>query len=242
MANALAIIIGGIIGAFLGNQLTDSFEEKITMIFGCCSMSMGISIIVLMENMPAVVFSVIIGTAIGIIIHLEELVHKAGGLMQKSVSRFIPAETSRLSKKEFNATLLTVIVLFCVSGTGIYGSIISGVTGENSILLAKSILDLFTALIFACSLGPVVSVIAIPQFIIFMAFFFLGGFILPLTTPEMINDFRACGGFLMLATGFRIIRVKMFPIADMIPAMFLVMPVSYLWTEFINPWILQMIG
>ncbi len=38
-------------------------------------------------------------------------------------------------------------------------------TGEHSILIAKSILDLFTALIFACTLGGVVSLIAIPQLV-----------------------------------------------------------------------------
>ena len=48
--------------------------------------------------------------------------------------------------------------------------------------------------------------------------FHLAGLIYPLTTPEMINDFKACGGVLFLATGFRMIRVKMFPVADMIPA------------------------
>lgn len=51
----------------------------------------------------------------------------------------------------------------------------------------------------------------------------------------MINDFKACGGVLLLATGFRMIRVKEFPIADMIPAMILVMPVSYAWVTYILP-------
>ena len=51
----------------------------------------------------------------------------------------------------------------------------------------------------------------------------------------MINDFKACGGVLMLATGFRIIKVKMFPTADMIPAMVIVMPVSWLWTSYVLP-------
>ncbi len=117
-------------------------------------------------------------------------------------------------------------MLFCASGTGIYGSIVSGMTGDHSILIAKSILDLFTALIFACILGGVVSVIAIPQFIIFLLLFLAAGFIFPMTTDTMIADFKACGGFLMLATGFRMIKVKMFPTADMIPAMVIVMPCS----------------
>ena len=108
-------------------------------------------------------------------------------------------------------------------------------TGEHGILIAKSILDLFTALIFACSLGIVVSLIAVPQAIIFLLLFFCAQLIFPLTTPAMINDFKAAGGFIMLATGFRMIKVKMFPTADMIPSMVLVMPLSWVWTEYILP-------
>ena len=63
----------------------------------------------------------------------------------------------------------------------------------------------------------------------------LAGLIYPLTTPEMINDFKACGGVLLLATGFRMIRVKMFPVADMIPAMVIVMPVSWFWMTYVLP-------
>ncbi|MDU6444852.1 MAG: DUF554 family protein, partial [Streptococcus sp.] len=51
----------------------------------------------------------------------------------------------------------------------------------------------------------------------------------------MIADFKACGGFLMLATGFRMVKLKMFPIADMIPAMILVMPLSWFWVNVILP-------
>ena len=49
----------------------------------------------------------------------------------------------------------------------------------------------------------------------------------------MISDFKTCGGFLMLATGFRMVKLKMFPIAEMIPAMILVMPLSWLWSDVI---------
>jgi hypothetical protein len=51
----------------------------------------------------------------------------------------------------------------------------------------------------------------------------------------MINDFKACGGFLLIATGFRMLKLKMFPTADMIPAMILVMPISFLWVNYILP-------
>ena len=68
-----------------------------------------------------------------------------------------------------------------------------------------------------------------------MLLYLLAGVIYPLTTPAMINDFKACGGLVIFVTGFRMIRVKNFPVADMIPAMILVMPVSWIWVTYILP-------
>ena len=154
--------------------------------------------------------------------------------MQRYMSKIFPSKPD-MSRKQFLNDLVTVIVLFCASGTGIYGSLVNGMTGDASILISKSILDFFTAAIFACNLGFVVSAIALPQFVVFSILFYLAGVIVPLTTPAIISDFTACGGFLMVATGFRIIQVKMFPTADMIPAMVLVMPISWFWISFIVP-------
>ena len=78
-------------------------------------------------------------------------------------------------------TLVTIIVLFCVSGTGIYGSIVSGMSGDHSVLISKSIRDLFTAAIFACSLGMVGGMIAISQLIMPMSWFWVT-YVLPLVS------------------------------------------------------------
>lgn len=225
---SLAVAVGGLLGTLLRSKFSECLKDALNLIFGLCAMSMGIASVVLMQNMPAVVLAVVIGTGLGLLLKLGERVRSAGAWLQRSISRGVADEDSA-------AELLTVIVLFCVSGTGIYGSILSGMNGEHSILITKSILDLFTAMIFACKLGPVVSLIAIPQLIINLILFYSAGLIYPLTTPVMINDFKACGGFIMVATGFRMIKVKMFPTADMIPAMVLVMPISWLWSSFILP-------
>lgn len=232
--DALSVVFGGLLGAIAGGLLKEDFKERMNMVFGCCSMGMGISTIVLMQNMPAVIFSLILGTAIGLAIHLGERINQSAVGMQRLVFRFVK-NTSQLSEENFTATLVTIIVLFCASGTGIYGAIVSGMTGDHTILISKSILDLFTAAIFACSLGAVVSLVAVPQCVIFLILFFASTVILPLTNDAMIADFKACGGFIMLATGFRMIKVKMFPIADMVPAMILVMPISALWANYILP-------
>lgn len=230
--NSASVLLGGIVGALVGHRLSPKFKSQISLIFGVCSMGMGISTIGLMKNMPAVIFAIIIGTAIGLWLHLGDVIQQGAAFMQKPIARLFKNNTD-MSETEFLNQLVTIIVLFCASGTGIYGSLTAGMTGDHSILISKSILDFFTAAIFACQLGYVVSVISIPQFIIFFVLFICAGLIFPLTTPDMILDFKACGGFLMLATGFRMVQLKNFPIADMIPSMILVMPLSYLWVTYI---------
>lgn len=232
--NVLSVFIGGIIGAACGHHLSDNFKTQLSSIFGVCSMGMGISAITLMENMPAVIFAVIAGTAIGLALHFGEMINKGAILMQKPIAKIMRTDTQSQDDAK-TALLVTIIVLFCASGTGIYGSIDAGMTGNHTVLISKSILDIFTALIFACQLGYVVSVVAIPQFIIFYALFLCAGLIYPLVTPAMINDFKACGGMLLIATGFRMLNLKPLPTADMIPAMIIVMPCSWVWVNLILP-------
>ena len=231
--NTVAIFLGGIAGALLGNKLPEKYKEQLNLIFGLCSMGMGISSIVLMKYMPAVVFALIIGTIVGLVFNLGDKVYELCSKLQKVMIRIVPKKETNMSETEFLATLITVIVLFCSSGMGIYGSLSEGMTGDSGLLITKSILDFFTAAIFACNLGYIVSLIAVPQFVIFTTLFLSASFIVPLTTPDMIADFKACGGFLMVAAGFRILKLKMFPVVDMIPAMILVMPFSWFWVNII---------
>ncbi len=237
LINAASVFVGGILGALLKKYIREDVKQQLSLIFGVCALGMGIASVVLMKNMPAVIFSVAVGTAIGLLIHFESWVQKMGRILQEMISKIIPQKNRSMSEAEFDQTLLTIIVLFCASGTGIYGSIVSGMYGDHSILISKSILDLFTAMIFACSLGGVVSFVAVPQLVIFLLLFYGGSLLYPLTTPAMIDDFKAAGGILLLATGFRMMRVKMFPTADMIPAMVIVMPISWFWTNCVVPFL-----
>mgnify|MGYP000547259236 CR=1 FL=1 len=105
-------------------------------------------------------------TGLGLAVHFGKLINKGGLALQKGISRFVKT-SSDVPEAEFEATLVTCITLFCASGTGIYGSIIAGMSADHSVLIAKAILDLFTAVVFACTLGMVTAAVAIPQFIIF---------------------------------------------------------------------------
>ena len=65
------------------------------------------------------------------------------------------------------------------------------------------------------NMPAVTSLVAVPQAAVFFALFFAAKAIYPLTTPTMIGDFKACGGFLLIATGCRIAKMQDFPVADM---------------------------
>lgn len=235
IVNSLAVLLGGTVGALLGNKLQENFRNNLTLIFGVASMSMGVASIVTLTYLPAIIFAVIIGTGIGELVHLEHGITLAATKVQAPISKIFSTKESNMSQEEFMQKLVSIVVLFCVSGTGIFGALQSGMTGDHTILFSKSILDFFTAAIFAASLGFIVCTVCIPQFLVMLLLFFSASFIMPMTTPEMLNDFTACGGILMLATGFRISGIKSFPIANMLPAMALVMPFSYLWSHVILP-------
>ena len=228
--DVLSVVFGGLAGSLVGNRLSDNLKNQMNTIFGLCAMCMGISAVVLMKIMPAVVFSVIIGTLIGLALKIGGAIEKASGKVLDKVMKGADQETNDL--------MLTAVVLFCASGTGIYGALDAGMTGSHSVLIAKAVLDFFTAMIFACKLGKATSLIGVPQGVVLLALFALAKVIVPMTTDTMIADFKACGGFILVATGLRMMKIKPFPIADMIPSMVLVMPVSYAWVN----WLLPLIG
>lgn len=223
----LAVVSGGLIGSVLGNRLPENIKTQMNSIFGLCSICMGVSTVMLMKNMPAVVLSMLVGTLIGLVLHI-------GAGIQKGCSSVLN-RVMKNADKEINDLMLTAVVLFCASGTGIYGALDAGMTGNHSVLLTKAMLDFFCSMIFACKLGKATSFIGIPQFVVLISLFLLAKVIVPMTTDVMICDFKACGGFILVATGLRILQLKMFPVADMLPAMVLVMPISYAWTTWILP-------
>ena len=114
IANCLGVIFGGIVGSLIGPRLTESFKANLNLVLGACAMTMGISSITLMKNMPAVILAIILGTVIGLMIHLGSLIQKMGMGMERIISRIIPGQ--REKDEDYQSVLVTAIVLFCASG------------------------------------------------------------------------------------------------------------------------------
>lgn len=230
--NGAAVIIGGLIGAAAGGKLPERVKTALPMTFGLCSVGLGITLVLKVKYMPAVVLAMVIGAILGELLHLEKGIGKAAGSTRGLINKVLPP-VNGLGHEEFTEKFVAILVLFCASGTGIFGTMTEGMSGDPSILYIKTILDLFTAGIFATLLGYAVMTIAIPQVIIQVALAMLAVVILPSISPDMMADFSCAGGLLMVATGLRICNIKLFPVANMLPGLVLVMPLSHLWATLV---------
>lgn len=96
--NSLSIILGGIAGGLFGDYLRDDFKENLNLIFGLASMVMGISAIMNMVNMPAVIFAVVIGTIVGLALKFGNLINKELGLWKRLVQDYTK-QANRVSSR-----------------------------------------------------------------------------------------------------------------------------------------------
>lgn len=228
-ANSLGIILGSLIGFLLARAVPKRLHESMPMVFGLCSMSMAVILIIKFSTLPVIILACIIGTIIGELIYVERIINNVASKVRKFAEWLSPGRQETITQKEFLEVFVALIVLFCASGTGIVGALNEGMSGDTSVLYTKASMDFFAAMLFSTRLGYVVAFIAIPQLIIQLSLAYAAILILPLTSEIMRNDFYAVGGMLMMATGLRICGIKIFPIANMLPALIIVMPLSAFW-------------
>ncbi|HBA8794479.1 TPA: DUF554 domain-containing protein [Escherichia coli] len=228
--NGAAVIVGGLFGALIGTRIPDRVKTALPLTFGLCSVGLGINLVIKVKYMPAVVLAMVIGAIIGEMFFLEKQIGRVAGTTRGLINRIFPP-VQGLTHDEFTEKFVAILVLFCASGTGIFGAMHEGMTGDPSILYIKTVLDLFTAAIFATMLGFSVMTIGVPLIIVQVALAMLAVYILHLITPDMMDDFSCAGGLIMVATGLRICNIKAFPVANMLPGLILVMPISALWAS-----------
>ena len=103
----------------------------------------------------------------------------------------------------------------------IVGSLESGLLGDHTTLLAKSILDGISSIIFSSTLGIGVAFSAVAVFIYQGLITLLATYIKDLLTPEVILEMSAVGGILIMARGINIVELKRIRVGNMLPAIFI---------------------
>lgn len=229
LVNMTATLVGGLIGASMGRFIPEYLRIKMPQLFGLIALCLGVPMLVGMTHMLSVVIAVLAGVIIGELLKIEKRIEALAGKIRTPLEKAMKSAPT-LGGADFMNQFIAILVLFSASGLGVIGSMTEGLTGEYDILLVKSLLDFFTAIIFGSSLGYMVCLAAIPQGMVMLTLYFLGSTIIPLTTPDMLVNFSAVGGVIMLATGFQIMNIKEFSMANMLPALVIIMPLYGLIT------------
>lgn len=223
LTNCAAVLLGGLLGTALGKVLPQGLKDNLPALFGFCSIAIGVNSIIKASGMTAVVLAILVGFTIGHSLHLEQWTSK---FFHKLV------RTLHLGGENIDMEFyITAVALFCCSGFGWYSTLTEGITGDPSLLMSKAVLDFFTAMIFASTLGAAICAIPLPQVVILLVVFGVGKLMAGVLTPTMFADLSACGGILTMAAGFRVSKIKSVPLVDLMPALILVMPFSALWTS-----------
>ena len=220
IANSVAVAVGGVVGAAIGPSQPERIRTSLPTVFGFSSCLIGISLAAKVVNLAPVILSMILGLLIGELLFLSTRIENGIRTVQKKLH-------FELGDADYMERFTTLLLLFCASGTGVFGALTEGMTGNSSILLAKTILDFFTVIIFASTMGRFLSV---PQFVVMLTLFLLARVIYPLMSADMTADFSALGGILTMMAGFNLLRIKQTPVLNLLPAFLLCPILSKLWS------------
>ena len=229
VTNVSAVVIGGILGCLLGGRVTERWKKLLNDLLGVSAMTMGIVLILRGKNLAPVILSLLVGGVLGEALQLEKWVN---GLVVRVTEKVLKGD---VMSEGHLMQIATVMVLFCFSGTGWYGALFEGMTGDGSILITKAILDGITACIFAALLGRIVPCLGLPQLLLMLLLFFIAEPVSPFITDSMTADFSAIGGIITLCAGLRMTRIKTdIKVLNLLPALPLAFLFSALWTAFIG--------
>jgi len=222
-----ALALGGIVGALCGQWLPERVKSTLPLIFGVITISIGATLVGKASYMHVVVMALIAGSFVGELCYVERGLELA---IRKSVQW--SRKHDRVVDEGFIIQYITLISAFCFGSMGLFGAFTEGITGDPTILFTKAVLDLFSGLIFGATMGLRVSFIALPQFLILATLYFSASAVMPYISDLMLNDFSSCGGVIFLATGLRLCGIKIFPVINMLPALFFVLPMTWAWNRF----------
>ena len=205
LTNVCAVFIGTFIGGFIKKILPKHLIEELPKVFGICSVTIGITSILNVKTLPMVIMAIILGFVIGELCHLYDHVHDIFAFLLDKLPFHIEG-----NQEEYMHLYLLVVLMFSMSGMGLFGALTEGMSGDASVLISKSVLDFFTAVLFGAALGYAQSLICVPQ--------------LPFVTSTMIADFKACDGVITMITGLTVSKILDVRAMNLVPALILVMP------------------
>ncbi len=211
--NTAAILLGGALGLFLGARLPEKLKETVTASVGLFTLGLGIKLFLDTENALLVLGSLLLGALLGEWLHLEERLEAFGGRLEARFNR-------RGDSSRFIQGFLAASLLFAIGPMAILGAIQDGLVGDATLLVVKSVMDGFTALAFASTMGAGV-LFSAPVILAYQgSISLLAGQLQRLITPAMMLEMQAAGGVLLLGLALSsLLEIKKIRVGNLLPAL-----------------------
>ena len=219
IVNVITVLIGSTIGLLFKKGIPERVSHAAMIGLGACTLYIGISGSLCGENVLILIAAVVLGAIVGTLLNIDGAINR---LAQKVETRF-KKEGSNVSVAE---GIITATLLFCVGSMTVTGSIQAGLTGDNSVLITKAMLDLVSSMMLASSLGIGVLLSSVAVFVIQGGLVLLAGLISPLMSTGAINEMTCAGSILIIMIGTNLMGITKIKVADFLPAI-LFAPIIY---------------
>lgn len=219
LANVGAVILGGAIGVILGGRMPESCRSIVFQGLGLCTLVIGMSMALKMQAPLPLIFSVVLGGILGELMRLEAGFER----MALWVKHRLKSENAL-----FTDGMITAFLIFCVGPMTILGSFDEGLRADPTLLYTKSMLDGFAAIALAATYGLGVVFSAVPLAIYQLGLTFFAASLQDLLTEPLVAQLTATGGVLILGIGCNLLELKAIRIANLLPALVLVVLLSVL--------------
>lgn len=222
IVNSLAIIVGGVIGLIIKDNLKARFQETLMSALGLATMFIGASgamsgMLKINENIletqgtMLLIFSLVFGALVGEFLNIEEKLEKLGEWLKNKVKT--------QGNDPFVEGFVTASLVVCVGAMAIVGALQDGLIGDSSTLFAKAILDFMIVMVFASTLGVGTLFSALPVGIYQGTITIFATFLKPILTDTVILNLSFVGSVLIFAVGINICFGKKIKVGNLLPAM-----------------------
>lgn len=219
IVNTVAIIGGSILGIFFKKGLPLKIKNIIMSSMGLFLLTLAIKDAIKFNNAIFTLACLLLGAVIGEFLMIDDNLKRLGTYFEEKFSN------NDNSSNDIVKGFSTTSIIFCVGAMAIVGSIKSGLTNDNEILLIKALLDGIFSLIFASKYGIGVLFSSIVVFLYQGSLYFLAFFIKNSLSENIITEISTLGGIIMIGLAFNLLFDKNIKIGNMVPALFI--PIIY---------------
>ncbi|WP_338789392.1 DUF554 domain-containing protein [Metabacillus sp. FJAT-53654] len=217
IVNAVGIIVGTFIGLLL-RKIPDQMKQTVMIAIGLSVVILGIDMALKSDNFFIVIVSLIVGSLVGEWLRIEDYLHRIGTTLEQKIGK---SQSGNIAQGFVTATLI-----FVVGAMAIVGSLDSGLRQDHSVLLTKSMIDGFTSIVLASTLGIGVLFSALPVFLYQGGIALLANVIHQFLSDSLLNlliaELTATGGVLILAIGINMLGIKQIRVANLLPSILIV--------------------